>query len=191
MKVFSCFVAPHAISDVVLRADNVLSNSGKELYLPEYVEHLQVMPMLVLRINKVAKAVQPKFANRYYSEVSLALSLRADRLSEGFPERMREDFDGSFIRWSRWASYEEIQDWKVSMAIYRGAELQHRDLPSLAFPPIDELYSTLSIASQYYLIKVGDYVAFPLSERPVGVERGEGIFLIEGADNELIYYKIS
>lgn len=192
MKLLTTFACPpKEIEDFVLRADNVLSNSGKELIQPSWIEQLEMMPMLVIRMEKVAKSVQTKYAHRYYSKGSLALSLRGSRMVDNYPKRMGEDFDGSFIRWEEWKLMDQLREMPIHIAISKGAKLEERDLPELTLPTAEEIAEAIAIVSKYYLLKIGDYIALPLTKHPTEISKGEGLFLLTNNDTELIYYTIS
>lgn len=189
MKIFSTWGEGRGIADFSLRADNVILNSGKDLYQPCWMKGLEALPMLVVRINKVAKCVEVDFAERYYNEVSLAFSLRAVGLSDGIPMRMQEDFDGSFVRWSDW---EELEDLKMRelevVKIIRPTELG--EPCGLNLPTRMEIAETIAEVSKYYLLKIGDWIALPAMTTTFEMAPGNGLMMYEGEKQELIYVGI-
>lgn len=189
MKIFSTWGEERGIAGFVLRADNVLRNSGKDLYQPEWVKGLEALPMVVTRISKVARSVEKEYAERYFDGVSLAFSLRATELSEGFPERMKEDFDGSFVRWSDWVTLKELSGRRIEvLKIIRPTELGASvriDLPS---PEV--IAEAIAEVSRYYLLKVGDWIALPALGAGWSVAPGNGLMMYEEERKELIYVGI-
>ena len=81
MKLFSSWVSGAAeIRHFVARPDNVLSNSGKDFYQPDWMHGVEAKAMWLVRISKVAKCIDPAFASRYYENLSVGVSLRAKEL---------------------------------------------------------------------------------------------------------------
>lgn len=189
MKIFSTWGEQHGIAAYVLRADNVVRNSGKDLYQPDWMKGLEVLPMLVVRISKVAKSVEREYAERYFDRVSLAFSFRAAAMAEGFPERMREDFDGSFVRWSEWVELEELNGRGIDvLKIIRPTELGGS--MRLVMPTYKAITEAIAEVSRYYLLKVGDWIALPALQGSWSVVSGNGLMMYEGENKELIYVGI-
>lgn len=189
MKIFSSWEGKRGIADFVLRADNVASNSGKIFYQPDWIKSLEVLPMLVVRIGKVAKCVEEEFAERYFDRVSLAFSLRASELVDGFPERMRENFDGSFVRWSEWEELESLRRREVEvMKIMSPTETGITE--RISIPTLEAITEALTEVSRYYLLKIGDWIALPAMAEPWSVAPGNGLMMYEGEEKELIYVGI-
>lgn len=189
MKIFSSWEVVPNVSQFKLRADNVLSNSGKDYYQPDWIKGLDAKPMVLVRIGKVAKCVDLQFADRYFDALSLGVSLRAKSLEEGLPIAMTENFDSSLMKWGEWLSYEEF----TSASFYGVKMLEHEELAEryeLMVPTIRAIAQVISELSHYYLLKVGDLVALPVSNEYWSMERGEGIFICDGKDKELIYLRI-
>lgn len=190
MKIFSTWGEHQGIGGFVLRADNVVCNSGKDIYVPDWMTSVEALPMLVIRISKVAKSVEKEYAERYFDRVSLAFTFRAEGLAEGYPERMREDFDGSFVRWSDWVEVDNLRTRHLeALKVISPTELS---VPAQLELPTDEMIAdAIALVSQYYLLKVGDWVALPALMDGWSVAPGNGLIMYEGEDKkELIYVGI-
>lgn len=189
MKIFSRWGEESGIGSYALRADNIVLNSGKDLYQPDWLRGLQAKAMLVVKVGKVAKSIDLEFAHRYYEQVSLAISLRADSLSDGLPGRMREDFDGSFIRWSEWVRYEELVDREFSTLRILSPKVLSERVP-LVVPSESEIATAIAEVSKYYLLKIGDWIALSATPSHFSVEPSNGVFVYEGEGKEVIYVGI-
>ncbi|MDO5016914.1 MAG: hypothetical protein Q4E10_00950 [Porphyromonas sp.] len=190
MKLFSTWQLPVGIGDFALRADNVLSNSGKDFYRPDWMEGVEALPMLVVRIGKVAKCIEEQFADRYYDRLSLAFSLRASRIDDNLPEAMRENFDGSFVRWSQWVGYDDLVDRDRLSAVRMVTPQQLDTEVPLILPAKETISKALVLVSRYYLLKIGDLIALPAATVPISLEREQGLFMVGRDNEELIFLRI-
>lgn len=190
MKVFSSWEGHTAgVGGYTLRADNVLSNSGKEYYQPDWIEGLEAKPMCLVRMGKVAKCVDSQFAERYYDDLTLAVSLRATELAEGLPMVMRDTFDGSLVRWGVWKGYDEIagedyMGYKMLSPDHVGERIE------LVLPSREMIALAIAELSKYYLLKVGDLIALPMCDGSWQLNRNQGVFVCDNEKSELIYFRI-
>jgi 2-keto-4-pentenoate hydratase/2-oxohepta-3-ene-1,7-dioic acid hydratase in catechol pathway len=72
----------------------------KPLYYPEFTDDLQYECEVVVKICKNGKFIQEKFANKYYSEVTLGIDFTArdvqrEQQKKGLPWEIAKAFDGS------------------------------------------------------------------------------------------------
>lgn len=190
MKVFTSLSQAQVISDVKLRPDNVIINSGKEIYLPDWIEELTYMPVLIVRVAKVVKAIEPQYGERYYEVATLGLDLRADKVKEGIPEFMSYSFDNALMRGDYWLDLEEIKSQGARVVTSRFSEIVPEELPELQFPSDEQIHKTLALVSNYYLIKIGDLLTFPLWTAHRPIKPGMGILVVDKRDQELLYYGI-
>lgn len=85
-----------------LIADSAVSNTGKPFYLPEGKGKVTASVGIAIRINRLGKAIAPKFASRYYSEFAPVLHFRLPdyrkKLEDmGLPMDASVNFDKSLI----------------------------------------------------------------------------------------------
>lgn len=82
--------------------DSCLLREGRPLYLPDWDSDIRLYPTLAVRIDRLGKGIQRRFAHRYWSQVSLWLSVRActqaARLSaQGLPLASAIAYDNSLV----------------------------------------------------------------------------------------------
>jgi 2-keto-4-pentenoate hydratase/2-oxohepta-3-ene-1,7-dioic acid hydratase in catechol pathway len=85
---------------VFSKPDTALLKNGEDFYLPSFSNDVHHEIELVIRINKVGKNIQEKFARNYFSEVGIgvdftARDLQAQLKSKGLPWELAKGFDGS------------------------------------------------------------------------------------------------
>ena len=97
-----------------LKPDTALLRNNEAFYVPSFSKDLHYETELVIRINRMAKSLDEKFAPRCYSEVGLGIDFTARDLqrrciAEGLPWEICKAFDHSAalspnsFRWQSWA----------------------------------------------------------------------------------------
>lgn len=81
-------------------ADSALVNSGKPFFIPEFSDEFEAFLAPVVRIRRIGKTIEARFAPRYYSEIAPGIHIRASRLREelrknGLPLDPSHNFDRS------------------------------------------------------------------------------------------------
>lgn len=87
---------------VFLKPDTALLSKEQDFYLPEFSQDVHHEIELVVRINKAGKHISPKFAHKYYDEITLGIDFTArdvqQKLKEkGLPWEKAKAFDGSAV----------------------------------------------------------------------------------------------
>ena len=85
-----------------LKPDSSVLTRKHAFYLPEWTNDVHYEVELVIKIRKLGKGIQKKFASRYYSMVGLGIDftardVQADLKSKGHPWEKAKGFDGSAV----------------------------------------------------------------------------------------------
>lgn len=64
-------------ADLVLKCDSSLLNGRKPMFIPDWTHDLRFTPCIALRISRVGKNIQPRFATRYFDAVAPAVDFCA------------------------------------------------------------------------------------------------------------------
>lgn len=85
-----------------LKPDSSILVNNKDFYLPDFSSDLQYELEVIIRINRLGKHIQKKFAHRYYDCVGLGIDLTARDLQKkckenGLPWEIAKAFDGSAV----------------------------------------------------------------------------------------------
>jgi acylpyruvate hydrolase len=143
-----------------LKPDTALLAKTKDFYLPEFSNNIQYECELVVRINKVGKNIQEKFASNYYSEIGLGLDFTARDIQEeckskGLPWERAKSFDNSSPIGD---FYFDKKDLNLENTHFRleknGERVQLGDTKNMIFS-IDKI---ISYVSQFITLKVGDLI---------------------------------
>lgn len=83
-----------------LKPDTALLRNNDPFYVPDFSNEVHYETELVVRINRVAKAIDEKFAHRCYDEVGLGIDFTARDIqrrciAEGLPWEICKGFDRS------------------------------------------------------------------------------------------------
>ncbi|MDP4278274.1 MAG: fumarylacetoacetate hydrolase family protein [Bacteroidota bacterium] len=129
-------------------------------FLPDFSDELHYETEIVVRINKLGKNIDERFANRYYDDVTVGLDLTARDLqrklrSQGLPWEISKGFDqsavvGEFIPLNETGA---IQDLTFSLMI-NGKTVQTGYTADMIFS-VDKI---VAYASRFFTLKTGDLI---------------------------------
>lgn len=82
------------------KPDSAIIQKGKPFFYPEFTKDIHFECEIIVRINKLGKHINQKFAHKYFDEVALGLDLTARDLQQecktkGLPWEKAKAFDGS------------------------------------------------------------------------------------------------
>lgn len=69
MKIIG-FIYSNGSSELVLKGDSCLLNGRKPLFMPDWTESLGVTPCIILRVSRLGKEIDARFAHRYYDAIA-------------------------------------------------------------------------------------------------------------------------
>jgi acylpyruvate hydrolase len=163
-----------------MKPDSSLLRNNDHFYLPEWTQAVHHEIELVLRICRLGKNIEKKFASRYYNEIGLGIDFTArdiqDELKKkGLPWEKAKAFDQSAVISSNFfplAIMPEKDSIKFNLDI-NGKTVQNGDSSLMIFN-FDEI---IVHVSKYMTLKIGDliYTGTPAGVGPVKIgDRLEG-----------------
>ncbi len=83
-----------------MKPDTALIIRNQPFFIPDFSEEIHHEVELVLKINKVGRNIEEKFAHKYYDEIGIGIDFTARDLQarckeKGLPWEMAKAFDGS------------------------------------------------------------------------------------------------
>lgn len=169
---------------IFLKPDSSLLHKGNPFFIPEFSGKITVEAELAVRICRLGKYIDAKFAHKYYDAFSVGLDFTAqdlyDRLSaEGLPIDIAKGFDGAAAL-GEWIGKDSLPPSAIRFSMQmNGQETATGNTADMLFP-VDELVAAVS---KYYTLKIGDVIltGSPMASVPVSQEdRLTG--LIEGRE---------
>lgn len=164
---------------IFLKPDTAILPKNFPFFIPEFSTDIHHEVEILVKINRVGKHIDPKFAHKYYDEIGLGIDFTArdvqERLKEkGLPWEKSKAFDGSavigdFLPKSQFNSLENITFELTS----NGKQVQIGNTSHMLWK-IDEL---ISYVSQYFTLKIGDII---FTGTPEGVDRVNPEDVLEG-----------
>ncbi len=164
---------------IFIKPDSAILLKQHPFVIPEFSDDVQHEVEVIVKINKVGKYIDAKFAHKYYDEIGLGIDFTARDLqnqlkSKGLPWEKAKAFDGSavigdFLPKEQFSSLENltfelknnnktVQEGNVNMMLWK----------------IDEL---IAYVSQYFTLKIGDII---FTGTPKGVAAVQPNDILEG-----------
>jgi len=140
------------------KPDTSILLKNRPFFLPDFSQNTQYELELVVRINKVGKCIQERFAHTYYDEVGLGIDFTARDLQKqcmdkGEPWEIAKGFDNSaavseFVPLNE---FENINNLNFHLLL-NGKQVQRGNTSDMLFF-VDKL---IAYVSQFITLKIGD-----------------------------------
>lgn len=142
-----------------MKPDTALLKDGNDFYLPDFSDDIHYECELVVKINKVGKNIQEKFAHKYYDQVSLGLDFTARDLQskckeKSHPWEIAKAFDNSAAISTQFVSIKELPEQIAFELTKNGETVQQGTTADMIFS-IDQL---IAHVSRFITLKVGDLI---------------------------------
>ena len=164
---------------IFMKPDSAILLKQHPFVIPEFSNDVHHEIEIIVKINKVGKYIEPKFASKYYDEISVGIDFTArdlqDKLkAKSLPWEKAKAFDGSavigdFLPKSQFSSLENI-----TFELKKNNETAQIGNSSLMLWKIDEL---ISYVSQFFTLKIGDII---FTGTPAGVAAVKPDDVLEG-----------
>ncbi len=144
---------------IFTKPDTALLKNNEPFYHPDFSDDVHYEVELVIRISKMGKKIQEKFAQNYFNEIGLGIDftardLQAKLKEKGLPWELAKGFDGSAVLGS-FISVEQIDLKNISFSLKKNDELvQQGNTAQMIF----SFEKIVSFVSQYFTLKVGDLI---------------------------------
>lgn len=158
---------------IFLKADSALLKDGKPFFIPDDMGRIEYETEVVVRICRLGKTIQERFAHRYYDAVTVGIDFTARELQkklkeQGRPWELSKSFDGAAVLGS-WVDKErflDIQRLRFHLDI-NGKTVQQGCTCDMLYK-IDDV---ISYISRYFTLKTGDllYTGCPTGRGPVQI----------------------
>ena len=154
---------------IFLKPDSAVLLKKQPFFIPEFSSDVHYEVELLVRINKIGKHIQKKFAHKYYDEVGLGIDftardLQAKLKEKGLPWEKAKGFDGSAVigeKWIRKSHFSDLND--ISFSLEKNGNLVQQGRTSHMLWKIDEI---IEYISSYFTLKIGDVI---FTGTPAGV----------------------
>ena len=177
---------------IFMKPDTAILLKKQPFFIPDFSEDLQYETELIIKINKIGKHISPKFAHKYYDEVSVGIDFTARDLqtklkNKGLPWECSKAFDGSAVigKWINKSSLNNGMD-ELSFSLKKNDETVQEGLTKLMLYSVDEL---IAYISKFFTLKIGDII-FTGTPAGVGKVQPEDKLKAYLEGEELLHIKI-
>lgn len=146
---------------IFIKPETALIPKGHPFYYPLHTEDLHYEVELVLRICRVGKHIDPKFAHKYYAEIGIGIDFTARDVQQkckekGLPWEKAKAWDHSAPLSKTFKSLNELPNPKsISFSLHKnGIPVQSGNTSDMLFD-FDQL---VHHASAFFTLKMGDLI---------------------------------
>lgn len=155
-----------------LKPDTAILLKKQPFFIPDFSEDVHHEVELLIRINRIGKHIDRKFAHKYYDEIGLGIDftardLQSELKQQGLPWEKAKAFDGSAVVGS-FLKKEEIGD--LSSIEFRLERNENIVQKGNALQMIWKFDTLIEYISKYFTLKIGDII---FTGTPAGVGRVE------------------
>ena len=156
---------------IFMKPDTAVLLKKQPFFIPDFSKDLQYEAELIIKINKVGKHIDQKFAHKYYDEISVGIDFTARDLQKklkdkGLPWECSKAFDGSAVigKWIPKVSLNKSVD-DLYFKLHKNDEIVQEGFTKLMLYSVDEL---IAYISKFFTLKIGDII---FTGTPAGVGR--------------------
>jgi len=178
---------------IFLKPDSAVLLKQHPFVIPEFSDDIHHEIEIIVKINKVGKYIEQKFAHKYYDEISVGLDFTARDLQEklknqGLPWEKAKVFDGSAVigDFLDKKNFSSLDLDNIDFELTNNGQVVQKSNSSLMLWKIDEI---IAYVSQYFTLKIGDII-FTGTPEGVAVVRPNDVLegFLEG--NKLFSIKV-
>ena len=164
---------------VFLKPDSAILLKQHPFVIPEFSNDVHHEVEVLVKINKVGKYIEPKFAHNYYDEIGLGIDFTARDLQsklkeKGLPWEKSKAFDGSAVIGDFYPKSEFNSLENINFELTNNGKVVQKGNTNHMMWKIDEL---ISHVSQFFTLKKGDII---FTGTPEGVSAVKPNDILEG-----------
>jgi 2-keto-4-pentenoate hydratase/2-oxohepta-3-ene-1,7-dioic acid hydratase in catechol pathway len=145
---------------VFMKPDSAVLLKQHPFVIPEFSEDIHHELEIIVKINKVGKYIDAKFAHKYYDEIGVGIDFTARDLQQklkekGLPWEIAKAFDGSAVigDFRPKNNFKSVDN--ITFELTKNGTTVQKGNTSLMLWKIDEL---IAYVSQYFTLKIGDII---------------------------------
>jgi 2-keto-4-pentenoate hydratase/2-oxohepta-3-ene-1,7-dioic acid hydratase in catechol pathway len=155
-----------------MKPETSLLQRNQPFYIPDFTNEVHYETEVVIKINRLGKHIEEKFAHRYYSELGLGIDFTARDLQQvckekGLPWEIAKAFEHSAPLTDTFINKEELPDNIKFWLDINGSIVQQGETKDMIFS-FDKI---ISYISKFFTLKIGDliYTGTPVGVGPVHI----------------------
>ncbi len=154
-----------------MKPDSSLLRNNDPFYIPEWTNDVHHEIELVLKVSRLGKGIEKRFAHRYYNQVGLGIDFTARDVqnqlkAKGLPWEKAKAFDRAAVIGSSFLPKESFSDMKnISFRLEINGNTVQDGNSGLMIYDFDDIVSHIS---EFVTLKIGDLI---YTGTPAGVGR--------------------
>lgn len=164
---------------VFIKPDTSILLKKQPFFIPDFSDEIHHEVEILVKINKVGKHIDKKFAHKYYDEIGLGIDftardLQAQLKSKGLPWEKAKAFDGSAVigEWLPKTDFKDVN--AINFSLKKNDITVQSGNTQLMLWKIDHL---IEYVSKYFTLKIGDVI---FTGTPAGVGKVFSNDILEG-----------
>lgn len=173
---------------VFLKPDSAILPTKMPFFIPPFSDDIHYEVEVLVKIDRVGKHIDKKFAHKYFNEVGLGIDftardVQANCKEKGLPWEKAKAFDGSAVI-GNFYSKENLNLEALTFQLLKNGELVQDGNTNAMLWKIDEL---IAYVSQYFTLKKGDII---FTGTPAGVGRVKANDILKGVFEQQTAFEI-
>ena len=157
-----------------LKPDTALLQKNSPFFIPDFSNEIHYEVEVVIKINRLGKNINEKFAHKYYDEIGLGIDFTATDLQQelktkGLPWEKAKAFDGPAVLGREFVPTASISNLdKIGFSLTKNEQLvQNGNTSEMLF----NFNQIIAHVSKFITLKIGDliYTGTPSGVGPVAI----------------------
>jgi 2-keto-4-pentenoate hydratase/2-oxohepta-3-ene-1,7-dioic acid hydratase in catechol pathway len=172
-----------------LKPDTSILLKRQPFFIPDFSEAVHHEVEVLVKIKKIGKHIDRKFAHKYYEEIGLGIDFTARDLQsqlkeKGLPWEKAKAFDGAAVvgKFLPKKTFESVDN--INFHLEKNNETVQQANTALMLWKIDEL---IEYISKYFTLKIGDII---FTGTPAGVAKVNPNDILTGYLNDTQVFSI-
>ena len=145
---------------VFIKPDSAVLVGNSPFFIPDFSSNVQYELEITVKINRLGKHIEERFAHKYYDQIGLGLDftardLQEDLKSKGLPWEKAKAFDGSAVIGEFIPKSELVNDSNWDFYLLQNQKKVQEGNRSQMLFSIDRIISEVS---KYFTLKIGDVI---------------------------------
>ena len=145
---------------IFIKPDTAILQRRLPFYIPPFSNLIHYEVEVLVRINRIGKHIEEKFAHKYYQEIGLGIDFTARDLQQnlkqkGLPWEKAKAFDGSALigNWFNKNNFSDLN--QLDFELVKNSETVQEGNTSQMIWSIDTLINEVS---RFFTLKIGDII---------------------------------
>lgn len=174
---------------IFLKPDTAILGKVADFYIPAFSDEIHHEIELVIKIDKVGKYIDEKFAHKYYSEITVGIDFTARDLQKklkdkGLPWEKAKAFDGSAVV-GTFIPVADLDVENLDFELLKNGSTQQKGNTQQMLWKVNEL---IAYTSQFFTLKKGDLI---FTGTPSGVSKVVADDVLEGSLKGQTLFKLT